>query len=127
MFFYDKLSGFRFLSMYYTIFLFTFWHYTIYYTIFLKNYTIQQHLTIHFLHCRITLNPYKSGISGCLCTLFLLTHLKDIKLQIIRIPRSPQDRMIRRLRPEFHLPQSLMHILRRLPDRLCEELLIHEM
>ena len=40
MFFYDELSGFRFLSMYYTIFIFTFWHYTIYYTIFLKNYTI---------------------------------------------------------------------------------------
>ena len=60
-------------------------------------------------------------------TLLLLTHLKNIKLQIIRVPRSPQYRMIRCLRPELHLPKSLMHILRRLSDRLCEELLIHEM
>lgn len=34
-----RLYGFRFLSMYYTIFIFVSWHYTIYYTIFLKNYT----------------------------------------------------------------------------------------
>ena len=75
----------------------------------------------------IALTFCKSRLSGHSCPLLLLTHLKDIKLQIIRIPRSPQDRMIRRLRPKLHLSQSLMHILRRLPDRLCEELLIHEM
>lgn len=34
-----RLYGFRFLSTYYTIFIFVSWHYTIYYTIFLKNYT----------------------------------------------------------------------------------------
>ena len=35
--------------------------------------------------------------------------------------------MIRRLCPELHLPQPLMHILRSLPDGLGEKLLIHEM
>ena len=35
-----RLYGFRFLSTYYTIFIFVSWHYTIYYTIFLKNYII---------------------------------------------------------------------------------------
>src|SRR5699024_11372923 len=36
--------------------------------------------------------------------LLLITHLKNIELQIIRIPRSPQNRMIRRLSAELHLP-----------------------
>lgn len=65
--------------MYYTIFIFTFWHYTIYYTIFLKNYTIRQQVTILFLHCRITLNSYKSRISGSLCILLLIAHLENIE------------------------------------------------
>ncbi len=64
---------------------------------------------------------------GRFSTLLLLTNLKNIKLQIIRIPRSPQYRMIRRLCPELHLPQPLMHILRRLPDGLGKQFLIHKM
>ena len=127
MVFYDELSGFRFLSMYYTIFIFTFWHYTIYYTIFLKNCTIRQQVTIFFLHCHITLNPYKSRISGCLCTLFLIAHLEDVKLQIIRFIRRPEDRMVRCLCPEFHLSEPTVDAFSGLRDRLCKQLIIHKM
>ncbi len=59
-------------------------------------------------------------------TLFL-AHLKDIKLQIIGIPRSPQYRVIRRLGPEFHLAQALMDVSCRLADGLGKQLIIHEM
>lgn len=127
MLFYNELSGFRFLSMYYTIFIFTFWHYTIYYTIFLKDYTILQHLTILFLHCRITLNPYKSRISGCLCTLFFITHLEDVEFQIIRLICRPQNRMISGLRPELHLSQPHMCSCRRLAYGFCKKFKIHKM
>ena len=71
--------------------------------------------------------PCRSRLSVHSCPLLLLAHLEDIKLQIIRIPGAPQYRMIRRLCPELHLPQPLMHILRSLPDRLCKKLLVHEM
>ena len=59
--------------------------------------------------------------------LLFLAHLKDIKLQIIRIPSSPQYGMIRRLGPEFHLAQTLMGVSCRLADGLGKQLIIHEM
>ena len=38
----------------------------------------------------------------------LIAYLEDEKLQIVGLIRSPEYRMIRRLSPELHLPQSLM-------------------
>src|SRR5699024_6568305 len=57
----------------------------------------------------------------------LLTHLENIKLQIVRIPRSPQYGMIRCLGPELHLAQTLMGISGCLTDGLGKQLIIHEM
>lgn len=59
--------------------------------------------------------------------LLLIHHLKNIELQIIRIPCSPQYRMIRRLGPEFHLAQTFMGVPCGLSDGLGKQFIIHEM
>ena len=77
--------------------------------------------SLHKIHLFVTVQPV--GLSH----LFLVAYLENIEFQIIRFLRCPQDRMIRRLGAVFHLAETLMYILCRLMDRLCEQLIGHKM
>lgn len=56
----------------------------------------------------------------------LISYLEDIELQIIRLIRCPQNRMVRGLGTVFHLTQAFMNILCCLPNGLGEQLICHE-
>ena len=75
----------------------------------------------------IHLTPHKTKLSTTFQPLLLFYHLKNIKFQIIALICRPQDRVIRSLRAELDLAQTLVCGARRLADRLCKKLLRHEM
>ena len=58
-------------------------------------------------------------------------NLKDVELQIITLRHirriCPENRMIRRLRTEFHLTQPFMCRLCSFLHRLCQQFLCHKM
>lgn len=58
--------------------------------------------------------------------LLFIHNLKNIKLQIIRLIRRPQNRMIWSLRPKLDLTQPFMHIMRRLVYRLGKQFIRHK-
>ena len=56
----------------------------------------------------------------------LISYLEDIEFQIIRLICCPQNGMVRGLCAVFHLTQTFMDILCRLPNGLGEQLVCHE-
>lgn len=59
--------------------------------------------------------------------LLFIYHLENIKFQIIRLISSPQNRMVWRLCPKFHLTQSFMYIFCRLMNGFRKQFIGHKM
>ena len=66
-------------------------------------------------------------MTGTWLVLFLIHNLEDIELQIIGRVVRPQNRVIRSLLAELHLPEALVRIMGCLRDGLLEEVCRHEM
>ena len=59
--------------------------------------------------------------------LFLLTNLENIKFQVIRLIRRPQNRMVCCLGPVLHLPEPFVYIARGLTYGFGKQFRVHEM